>query len=291
MPRDLTQRLRSHVYQLAERIGERNVFRPAALRAAEVYIRDVWYQYGYSVTAQEYSLMDIRCSNLEVTKVGTRHANKTILVGAHYDSVAGAPGANDNGSGVATLLEMSRLLSDTDNHQTIRFVAFVNEEPPFFHTHQQGSYLYARAARQRSEDIRLMIALETIGYFRDQPNSQHYPPFFRFFFPDRANFIAFVANFRSRPVLRKLARAFRNASDFPLQYLATSALVPGVSWSDHLWFWRHGYRAVMVTDTAFYRYPYYHGPGDTAEKLDYERLAQLAEGLAAAIARLACSPL
>ena len=136
-----------------------------------------------------------------------------------------------------------------------------------------------------------MIGLEMLGYFSGRPHSQRYPPLFRRFYPDTADFIAFVANLGSRRVMHRLVRAFRAASDFPLEHIATFSLVPGVSWSDHRSFWRRGYRAVMVTDTAFYRNPFYHTGADTPEKLDYAKLAGVTTGLARAVATLAQQPL
>lgn len=132
-----------------------------------------------------------------------------------------------------------------------------------------------------------MMALETMGYYSDAPHSQHYPPLFRYFYPDRADFISFVSNFRSRQLMHRLAHAFRHSTDFPLQHVATFAVIPGVAWSDHLSFWIQRYKALMVTDTAFYRYPYYHSAEDTAEKLDYARLAQVCDGLFRAVSLLA----
>jgi hypothetical protein len=150
-----------------------------------------------------------------------------------------------------------------------------------------GSMHYARAARRRGDDIRLMLALETVGYYSDAPGSQTYPPLFRYFFPDRANFIGFVSNFRSRRALRELVRAYRAASDFPMESVATFSIVPGVAWSDHLSFWRNRYRALMITDTAFYRYPWYHTRHDTAEKLNYREFARMTNGLFKALSSLA----
>lgn len=150
-----------------------------------------------------------------------------------------------------------------------------------------GSHVYASAARRRGDDIRLMIALETIGYHRDEPGSQHYPPLFGFFYPGRGNFIAFVSNLRSRRLLRRTVELFRAHSDFPAEHLATPALVPGASWSDHRSFWKQGYRALMVSDTAFYRYPHYHSPADTPDKLNYDALARVAAGLFKAVTALA----
>jgi len=288
MPLDtLEQNLRQHVQQLALEIGERNLLHPTALHAAEDYITRCWQQQGYPIEKQAYRERDIPCANLEISHTGTSRKDKIILIGAHYDSVTGSPGANDNASGVAVMLELSRLFRLKATAMTLRFVAFVNEEPPFFFTRRQGSLIYAKAARHRGDDICLMLALETMGYYRDEANSQGYPPLFRFFYPNQANFISLVSNLRSRKLMHRLARAFRSSSDFPLQHVATFSLIPGVAWSDHLSFWRQGYRALMVTDTAFYRYPYYHSAEDTAEKLDYGRLAQVCEGLFKAISLLA----
>ena len=282
----ISQQLKAHVYRLASEIGERNVFHPQALHAAEDYIRHSWQQQGYEVAAQEYRVNEVRSANLEVSLRGAQRPEQIILLGAHYDSVQGSPGANDNASGVAALLELSRLFRDQAPACSLRFVAFVNEEPPFFCSGQQGSWRYAKAARRRGDDIRLMLSLETMGYYRDEPGSQRYPPLFRFFFPDRANFIALVANFRTRSLLRRLVKAFKTATDFPVQQVATFAAIPGVGWSDHLAFWLKGYKALMVTDTAFYRYPYYHSAEDTAEKLDYDKLATVALGLYTALQAL-----
>ena len=283
----VSEQLRRHVFHLADEIGERNVYRPEALHAAENYIRQSWQTMGYEVQSQEHETAGVRSANLEVNVAGHQHAEEILLIGAHYDSVTGSPGANDNGSGVACLLELARLFINAPQARSLRFVAFVNEESPFFFTKQQGSMHYAKAARQRGDDIRLMLSLETIGYYRNEPGSQEYPFLFRYFYPNRANFIAFVSNFRSRRSLRRLVSAFRHSCDFPAESVATFSGIPGVAWSDHLSFWRHGYRAVMVTDTAFYRYPYYHSAEDTAEKLDYEQLALVTHGLYGALCQLA----
>jgi len=150
-----------------------------------------------------------------------------------------------------------------------------------------GSMIYAREARKRNDDIRLMISLEMLGYYSERPGSQRYPPLFRFFYPDRANFIAFVSNLRSRRMLHGFSAAFRRHSQFPAEHVATFPWIPGVAWSDHLAFWRQGYRAVMVTDTAFYRYPHYHAATDLPDKLDYTSMAAVTEGVSHAVASLA----
>ncbi len=279
--------LERHVATLAGEIGERNVWRPRALEHAAEYLRATWEDLGLGVRAQSYTVNGREWSNLEVTLPGAACAREIVLLGAHYDSVLGCPGANDNGTGVAALLELSRVLAPLARSRTLRFVAFVNEEPPFFYTRNMGSYVYARAARARGDDIRAMFSLETIGYYRNEPKTQRYPPFFDFFYPDRGDFIAFISNWRSRALLREAVAAFRQASDFPLQYAAVPPFVPGAGWSDHLNFWRQGYPAVMVTDTALYRYPYYHSAEDTPEKVDYEPFARVCAGLAGMVATLA----
>ncbi len=286
-PSPLAERLRAHVLQLAGEIGERNVWRPQALHAAAAYLRSEWQGQGHTVTAQGYTAYGVPSENLEITLTGTAQPAQIILVGAHYDSVRGSPGANDNASGAAALLEIGRALKDAGLRRTVRLVAFVNEEPPFFFWGEMGSGVYARAARARGDDIRLMMSLEMLGAYSDAPGSQRYPPFLRWFYPDRANFIAFVSNIASRHALKRSVAAFRSVSGFPVEWLAAPGIVPGVSWSDQLSFWREGYPAIMVTDTAFNRYPHYHTAQDTPSMLDYARMAQVVEGLTKAIVLLA----
>ncbi len=284
---DTAAELRRHVDRLASEIGERNVFRPHALAAAAAYIRGEWERQGHRVSAQGYVTHGVASENLEIVLPGTTKAAEIVLVGAHYDSVRGSPGANDNGSGVAALLELGRRLRGARLARTVKLVAFVNEEPPFFYWGEMGSGVYARAARARGDDIRLMVSLEMLGAYDDAPGSQRYPPVIGWFYPDRANFVAFVANLASRQVLRRAVAAFRASTRFPVESLATFEIVPGVSWSDQLSFWREGYRAIMVTDTAFYRYAHYHTAQDTPEKLDYRRMAEVVDGLAGVTERLA----
>ncbi len=283
----LADRLHAHVVRLADEIGERNVWRPKALHTAADYIRQEWRHQGHTVVPQGYIAYGVSSENLEVTFTGSTHAQEIIVVGAHYDSVSGSPGANDNASGIAALLETGRALAGITLRRTVRLVAFVNEEPPFFYSDAMGSSEYARAARKRGDDIRLMMSLEMLGAYSDQPGSQRYPPLIGWFYPDRANFIGFVSNIASRHALKRTVEAFRRVSTFPSESLATFSFVPGVSWSDQLSFWRAGYPALMVTDTAFYRYPWYHTAQDTPEKLDYARMALVVEGLCQAIITLA----
>ncbi|MDV6343798.1 M28 family peptidase [Nitrosomonas sp. Is37] len=279
----LEQRLQLHVEKLAGEIGERNVWRPKALYAAADYIRDTWGQLGYEVHAQGYDAGGVWSENLEIEIRGGVRANEIVLAGAHYDSVTGSPGADDNASGVAALLEIAQLLVGIKPERTLRLVAFVNEEAPFFYFGEMGSKIYAQAARERHDDIRLMLSFEMLGCYSDEPGSQNYPSLLRWFYPDRGNFIGFVSNLKSRRALKQFAAAFATSSDFPYETLASPTIVPGVSWSDQLSFWRQGYQAVMVTDTAFYRYPHYHRASDTPWELSYAEMARVVEGLAGAL--------
>ena len=278
-----TDTLRAHVQVLAGEIGERNTFRPQALRRAAAYIEQAWRDQGYAVTRQEYAMGRDTWANLEITRRGREHPDDIILIGAHYDSVIGSPGANDNATGVSALLELSRPAAARDLGKTVRFVAFVNEEPPQFQTALMGSRVYARQARARGDRIRAMLSLETLGYYSEAPGSQAFPfpsALYRLFYPDRGNFVLFVSNFGSRPFLRQAVESFRQVTPFPVESIATFEWVPGVDWSDHGSFWEQGYPALMVTDTALYRYPQYHTEQDTPEKVNYDALARVVDGLA-----------
>ena len=231
------------------------------------------------MNSQCYQAKEVESENLEVSRPGKTRPQEIVLVGAHYDTVEGSPGADDNASGIAALLELSHLFASVETECTLRFVAFTNEEPPFFFWGRMGSAVYAETAKARGEDIRLMISLEMLGAYSDRPGSQGYPPFLKHFYPDRGNFIAMVSNRASREELRQLVAAFQAHSDFPVESLATFEFVPGVAWSDHLSFWRQGYPAMMVTDTAFYRNAAYHSAADTPERLNYPAMAQVVEGL------------
>jgi len=283
----LSERLRRHVEWIAGCIGERNVWRREALAAAAAYIRGEFEALDLEVGAQRYRAYDVDCDNLEAALPGEGARREIVLVGAHYDTVRGTPGADDNASGVAALIEIARALRGLRLARTVKLVAFVNEEAPFFYWGEMGSKVYAREARRRGDDIRVMLSLEMLGCYEAAPGSQKYPPLLRWFYPDSGNFIAFVSDLASRRALLRVVEAFRARSDFPSESLASPAFVPGVAWSDHLSFWRAGYPAVMVTDTAFYRNPNYHCASDTPDRLRYPEMARVVEGLAAAIATLA----
>jgi Zn-dependent M28 family amino/carboxypeptidase len=285
--KEISANLRDHVFMLADEIGERNIWLPQKLNAAAAYIEKVWQEQSFDVQHQEYAARGVESTNLIIEIPGISMPDQIIIVGAHYDSVLGSPGANDNGSGVASLLEISRLLAGKKPARTVRLVAFTNEEPPFFLRLDMGSRVYASRSRGRKENIVGMLSLETMGYYSEAPNSQEYPFPFSFFYPHTANFIGFVGNIRSRHLVRLSLATFRNTTQFPSEGTAAPGWITGKGRSDHWSFWREGFRAIMVTDTAFFRYDPYHTRKDTPEKIDYDRLARVTKGLAEVVVELA----
>jgi len=283
----ISSNLRTYVFMLADEIGERNIWQPARLHAAAEYIHSTWQGQGFDVKHQQYEAKGIESANLIIEMHGVSLPEQIIIVGAHYDSVLGSPGANDNGTGVAALLEISRLLKGKRLDRTVRLVAFTNEEPPFFLHGNMGSRIYAARSRARNENIVGMLSLETMGFYSDAPGSQAYPFPFSFFYPHTANFIGFVGNIRSRHLVKLSLAAFRHTTRFPSEGTAAPGWITGIGWSDHWSFWREGYRAIMVTDTAFFRYDPYHTRQDTPDKIDYNRLARVTKGLAEVVTELA----
>ncbi|MHC4512935.1 MAG: M28 family peptidase [Planctomycetota bacterium] len=288
----LAERLRSHVEKIATEIGPRGYTHLKALRATEAWIVRSLTDAGLAVSKQAYQVGDQVLFNIEALLHGTQADEPALVIGAHYDSVDGCPGANDNGSGVAALLELARHFASAARSgkrllRTVRFVAFVNEEPPFFQTDVMGSLVYARACKERGDRLLGMLSIETIGYFSDQGGSQSFPPGLGLLYPGTGNFIAFVGNFASRSFLDRSLSIFRASSSFPSEGASLPGFVPGVGWSDHWSFWQCGYPAFMVTDTALFRYPFYHDPRDTPAKIDYERMADVVSGLAFVVEGLA----
>jgi hypothetical protein len=284
--RSLAKLLQGHVEKLAGEIGERNLYRYESLSAALNYIEAAFAVAGFSVRRQGYDVRGRECYNLEAGLSGTDRKDEIVVVGAHYDSVLGCPGANDNASGVAATLSLARAFSGTRPSRTLRLVAFVNEEPPCFQTELMGSWVYAKECRKRRENITAMVSLETIGYYSDQEKSQIYPPPFGWLYPSKGNFIAFVGNVKSRGLVRAAVEKFRSHAKFPSEGGAVPGFIAGVGWSDHWSFWQEGYPAIMVTDTAPFRYPFYHKADDTPDKVDYERMARVVGGLERMIAEL-----
>jgi Zn-dependent M28 family amino/carboxypeptidase len=283
----LKDELRRDVEHLAATIGERNLNRYPALVKAADYIEAELADARYTPQRQKYLVRGMECSNVEVEIIGAKHPEEIVLIGAHYDSAPGTPGANDNASGVAALLALARRLAGSQPQRTVRLVAFTNEEPPYFQTPDMGSWVYARRCRKRQEKLVCMLSLETIGYYSDRPQSQHYPPPFGAFYPAEGNFIGVVGNVGSRQLVRQIVAAFRRHGEFPSEGGAIPGDVTGVGWSDHWSFWQEGYAAVMLTDTAPFRYPYYHSPLDTPDKLDFDHMARVVSGLEGVLGELA----
>jgi len=185
---------------------------------------------------------------------------------------------------------LARLLQGHNLRRTVRFVFFVNEEPPYFQTSDMGSLVYARQLRHDGVPVSAMISLETIGFYSDAPGTQKYPPVLGWFYPSRGDFIGFVGNADSRDLVRRSIRAFRESTSFPSEGLAAPADWPGVGWSDHWSFWQQQYPALMITDTALFRYPYYHTPSDTSDKVDFGRTARVVAGICRVVASLGNEP-
>jgi hypothetical protein len=285
----LAASLKLHIASIAAR--EHNIAHYDELEKAARHIEATLASFGYAVGRQEFSADGRLVRNIDATiePPAEKPDPEVIVVGAHYDSAPGTPGANDNGSGAAAVIELARLLRDLDRKsgKRIRFVLFVNEEPPYFMTEAMGSLRYARALAERRERVVAMYSLETIGFYSSEPGSQHYPAPFGLIYPDRGDFIAFVGMLGSRPLLQETLRSFRAHTAFPSIGGVAPGFIPGIAWSDHWSFAEHGFQAVMVTDTALFRYPHYHLPSDTPDKVDSEQLARVVKGIERVVRDLA----
>ena len=283
-----TESIKKHISLLASNIGERNIGQPRALQRAADYITDQWQSMGYEVRLQPFVAQGVSCRNLEVTRIGSEQPGKIIMLGAHYDSSRGCPGANDNASGIAALLEVSRIISQMRPTYTLRFVAFANQAPPFFGTEEMGSWVYAHQARQRGDNIRVALILESLGYYSNAPASQLAPLPLRIFCPSRGNFVAMVSNLRSMGVARHFIHAFRQHSAFPCQRISSPQILPSIASTDQNPFWLNGYKAFVITDTSRYRYPFYHSAKDTPDRLDYASIGTVTDGVLQALLKLQC---
>ena len=285
--RELSSRLEQHVVKLAGEIGERNYSVPKAYHEAADFIADAFQKSG--LVPYEEELGDkLQYRNIIAEQYGTSRPEEVIIVGAHYDTVWLSSGADDNASGVAVMLEISRQLKTKQLARTIRFVAFANEENPHFLTKNMGSLFHAKRSYEREDKIIAMLSLEMLGYFSDEVDSQSYPSPLSWFYPNKANFVAFVSDFSSRKLLKKSIDIFRESMTFPSEGLtAPVALIPDVRRSDQAAFWRYNYPAFMVTDTAAYRYNGYHNAKDVPDRLDYDSMARVTTGLIAVLEELA----
>lgn len=278
-----------YLVTLTDKIGERHVKKPESLEQAAVWIESTLGggNIGYPIERQTYDVDGVAVRNLIAELPGKTLRDEIIVVGAHYDTIPNCPGANDNGSGIVAMMAIAQAMAGDQQARTIRFVAFVNEEPPYFQTDRMGSRVYAARCRARREKIVAMISLETIGYFSDAENSQKIPEGLEGAFPTSGNFLAFVGNEESRYFADSARGAFKAETGIPALAGAFPEEVAGVGWSDHWSFWQEGYPAVMVTDTAPYRYPHYHKPTDTIDKLDLDVLTKVTKGLEQVVRRWA----
>lgn len=275
----LRDELKKHVQYLAGDLGPRNIWHKSNLDAAERYINKQFTNIGLEVSEQTYTVNNTRVSNIIGEKRGDLMPENIIIVGAHYDTVFDSPGADDNASGVAAMLSIANAIKNKSLPYTIRFIAFVNEESPFFYTPEMGSWQYAKMMRKKQENIIGMFSLESLGYYSTQRNSQHYPILLGLFYPHTGNFIGFIGNLSSRSLVHTAIASFRKHTKFPSEGIAGPRFIPGISWSDQWAFWKHGYKGVMITTTAPYRNPHYHQPSDLPKTLDYDRTARVVSGL------------
>jgi Zn-dependent M28 family amino/carboxypeptidase len=282
--RRLAEDLRRHVVGVASE--EHNFAHAEALERSALYIEKTLAGLGYAVSRDEFETEDIKVRNLEVSRGS---GQRVVVVGAHYDSAQGAVGANDNGSGVAALIELARRLKTLDPAPglELRLVFYVNEELPWFGTDNMGSYVHAKRLARERKDVVAMLSLETIGWYSENFDSQRYPFPFSLFYPSKGNFVGFVANLGSRGLMHRAVGTFRRAVAFPSEGVAAPESIPGIGWSDQWAYWQFGWPALMVTDTAPFRYPHYHTLRDTPDKLSYERLARVVKGLESVVRDLA----
>ena len=285
--RALSDALKRDLDMLSLTIGERNVEHPVELARAATWLEAQLRGAGYEPQRQTYDVAGMECANIEAELHGSSAPDEIVLVGAHYDSASGSPGANDNGTGAVSVLALARAFAGTTPRRTVRFVEFVNEEPPYFRSARMGSAVYAERSARLHERVVAMLSLETMGAYSDEPGSQKYPFPMDLLYPDQGNFIAFVGNVDSRALVREAIGAFRSTTRFPSEGAALPERTVGVGWSDHEPFWKAGYPAIMLTDTALFRYGSYHTRADTPDKVDVDRLARVTRGVAQIIEQLA----
>jgi hypothetical protein len=286
--RAIMTEVEADVRELAGTIGERSALRATNLEAAAKHVERAFTACGLAPKRQTFAVETSAFANVWAEIEGGRRASEIVIVGAHYDSVANCPGANDNASGVAAMLALARRLAASKPERTLRFVALVNEEPPHFQTDAMGSAVFAKAAKRAGEDVVAMLSLETLGCYSDAPGSQDYPiGALKLAYPSRGNFVAFVGNVASRALVREALGEFRASCAFPSEGAALPAWIPGVGWSDQWAFWEQGFAALMITDTAPFRFREYHTPRDVPEVVDFEKLARVTSGLVSVVTRLA----
>ncbi|MBI3288920.1 MAG: M28 family peptidase [Elusimicrobia bacterium] len=289
-PKTLTPaaaRLRRHVVALAREIGERSVYSPKAQEKTKDYLVARLREAGLDPEVVDFMperpfdfARTVPFRNVEAVFAAAPGAPKGAwVVGAHYDTAPGTPGADDNASGTAVLLEIAARLKDAPRGREVRVVFFAAEEPPSFGTRDMGSLRYARSLRARGVALHGLVNLEMLGYYNPKPGSQLFPPFLRPFYPDRGEFLGAVSNLRSLGLLRELKAAWPAGSPVPLESVVLPFVFSTVALSDQLNFWGQGDRAVMLSDTSFFRNSRYHQGDDVPDTLDYEKMAAAVEGV------------
>ncbi len=272
--------LQRHVWLLSKKFPPRLDAKNLEVSAA--YIQRQFKKSGGRVEVQKYTVADGSYRNISV--LFGPETSERIVVGAHYDTFDGLPGADDNASGVAGLIELAKLLGKANLKKTVELVAYSTEEPPDFRTGEMGSAFHAKRLKEQKINVIVMISLEMIGYFTDAPNSQAYPaPLLRLLYPRTGNYIAIVGKFSDFNTVRRMKKAMIGAMEVPVYSINAPAFIPGIDFSDHLNYWRYGYPALMVTDTAFYRNRAYHTENDVVDTLDYKRMADVVVGIYAAV--------
>jgi Zn-dependent M28 family amino/carboxypeptidase len=284
----IEREVRNDVEVLAERIGERNIpGNPVELEQAAAFVVRSMSDAGYRPDSQWYSVGGAKCRNIEAEIRGADRSNEVVIVGAHYDTVPGSPGADDNASGVAVMLALARGFARTRPARTLRFVAFANEEPPYFWSANMGSLVYAKRCHERRDRVVAMLSIESVGFYSTSPASQRYPAGLGLLYPSTGDFVAFVGNLKSRPLVHEALGAFRSTGALPSIGAAVPNAVPGAGWSDHWSFWQQGFAGIEITDTAPFRNPYYHTPDDTPDRLNYDRLARFTWAMRTVVKQLA----
>lgn len=272
--------LRHHVEILAAAQPPRNFKNPESLKTVANYIEEKFQSRGLTTYKQEF-IVDGNTYYNVITQLGPAEG-EALVIGAHYDVAGDRPGADDNASGTAGLLEIARILAPVRDQlkRPIILVAYSLEEPPNFRSENMGSYKHAKEMKERGQAIKLMISLEMIGYFKDEADSQNYPaPGFSILYPTVGNYISIIGRPQEWFVMRKIKALFFSGTDLEMRSANIPTFVPGVDYSDQLHYWNLGFPAVMITDTAFMRNPNYHKDTDLPDTLDYRRMSEVVNGV------------
>jgi len=280
-----SERLRIHVETLSKKFIPRDYRNLRNLNLCADYIAGEFRKAGAEVSEQTYEVKGKTYRNI-IGEFGPASASR-IVIGAHYDACGDTPGADDNASGTAGLIELAHLLGQETWGKRIELVAYTLEEPPFFRTGNMGSARHAQRHRGNGVEIDGMISLEMIGYFSDEKGSQKFPSLLlKMFYPDTGNFIAVIGSYGDRRLVKQLKDSMRGATDLPVHAMCAPKSFPGLDFSDHLNYWNNDYSAAMITDTAFMRNGRYHSAHDTSETLDYERMSKVVLGVYEAVRQM-----